>query len=131
MPEGKKDTGFPEIYSLAYFQRRLCCWWLDDDDGAMGSNRNEPDGATGAAVTVAVLENPDDAAEDDDDEKSGKGSAGGGWLTLHAQLGTPSVPTSGLLLRSLAASYINEGQFSMLIYDKFNNNGSKCIALFF
>jgi len=63
----------------------------------MGSNRNEPDGVAGAAVAV-VLENPDDAAEDDDDEKSGKGSVGGGWLTLQVQVGTTPVATSGLLL---------------------------------
>lgn len=62
--------------------------------------------AAGAAVVVAVLENPDDAAadDDDDDEKRGNGSVGGGWLTLHAQLGTPPMPTSGLLMCcSLAA----------------------------
>lgn len=106
---GAKRYWLPRKFTVwLLFQRGWWwCWLLDDDDGAIGSNRNEADGAAGAAA-AAVLENPDDAAADDDDEKSGMGCVGGGWLTLHAQVGTPPVATSGLLLWSLAASCINE-----------------------
>jgi hypothetical protein len=61
---------------------------------------------------VAVLENPDDAAADDDDEKSGNGRVwGGAAVTFHAQLGTPPVPPSGLLLISLDEPCIMQRQF--------------------
>lgn len=99
-PEEQKRYWLPRTFTVwLLFQRGWWwwCWLLDDDDGAIGSNRNEADGAAGAAA-AAVLENPDDAAADDDDEKSGMGCVGGGWLTLHAQVGTPPVVTSGLLL---------------------------------